>query len=215
MGSLHKVGYTRRVFTVRAAQRNGMLWANHAIEMAYYTKDQLIFLDESAVDERSAHRKFGCAPAGNRAIEDRTLTHSKRWSALPALTPTGLRALWFFQGSFNADRFVEFIKEELLPIIGPYPGPNSIVVLDNCRSRHDPGVAELLVERAGCQIHFLPPYSPDLNPIELCFSMMKSWMKKNNEHEFAKSQPEDFIRRALDYINSQSDKLLNMFTNCG
>ncbi|ODQ50892.1 hypothetical protein SAICODRAFT_44558, partial [Saitoella complicata NRRL Y-17804] len=109
--------------------------------------DQLIFLDESAVDERSAHRKFGYAPAGNRAIEDCTLIHSKRWSVLPALTSTGLPALWIFQGSFNADCFVEFVKEELLPIVGPYPGPNSIVVLDNCRIHHDPRVAELLVER--------------------------------------------------------------------
>ncbi|ODQ52026.1 hypothetical protein SAICODRAFT_46361, partial [Saitoella complicata NRRL Y-17804] len=103
----------------------------------------LVFLDGSAVDERSTHRKFGYAPAGNRAMEDRTLTHSKCWSVLLALTSTGLRAL-----SFNAGhRFVELVKEELLPIVGPYPGPNSIVVLYNCRIHYEPRVAELLVER--------------------------------------------------------------------
>ncbi|GAO51605.1 hypothetical protein G7K_5701-t1 [Saitoella complicata NRRL Y-17804] len=93
MRYLHKIGYTRKVLTVWGAQRKGMLRANHAIKMAYYTRDHLVFLDGSAVDERSTHRKFGYAPAGNRAMEDRTLTHSKCWSVLLALTSTGLRAL--------------------------------------------------------------------------------------------------------------------------
>ncbi|ODQ52480.1 hypothetical protein SAICODRAFT_42716, partial [Saitoella complicata NRRL Y-17804] len=59
-----------------------------------------------------------------------------RWSVLPALTTEGLKVLRIFQESFNADRFVEFIEEDLLPIIGPFPGPNSVIVLDNCRIHH-------------------------------------------------------------------------------
>ncbi|ODQ53526.1 hypothetical protein SAICODRAFT_56199, partial [Saitoella complicata NRRL Y-17804] len=66
---------------------------------------------------------------------------------LPALTIEGLKALRIFQGSFTADRSVEFIKEDLLPIVGPIPGPNSVIVLDTCQIHHDPRVAELLVNQ--------------------------------------------------------------------
>ncbi|GAO50483.1 hypothetical protein G7K_4607-t1 [Saitoella complicata NRRL Y-17804] len=131
---LQKIGCTRKVLTLRAAQRNPILHANHAIEMADDTQEQLAFFDESA------ERVFG---------------HSTRWSVLPALTTEGLKVLRIFQESFNADRFVEFIEEDLLPIIGPFPGPNSVIVLDNCRIHHDPRVAELLVNQHGCRICFL------------------------------------------------------------
>ncbi|GAO52289.1 hypothetical protein G7K_6369-t1 [Saitoella complicata NRRL Y-17804] len=212
---LQKIGYTRKVLTLRAAQRNPILRANHAIEMADYTQEQLVFLDESAVDERTGSRKFGYSPIGARAIQERVFGHSTRWSVLPALTIEGLKALRIFQGSFNADRFVEFIEEDLLPIVGPFPGPNSVIVLDNCRIHHDPRVAELLVNQHGCRIVFLPPYSPDLNPIELCFSMMKAWMKRNNNDPDARLDPASFIRKAIDYINTDLEKIRNLYTGCG
>ncbi|ODQ56060.1 hypothetical protein SAICODRAFT_40800, partial [Saitoella complicata NRRL Y-17804] len=92
-------------------------------------------------------RKFGYSAVGTRAIQERVFGHPKRWNVLPALTSTGLEALRIFHGSFNADRFVEFIKEDLLPILRRFPGPNSVVVLDNCRIHRDARVFELLVER--------------------------------------------------------------------
>ncbi|ODQ54085.1 hypothetical protein SAICODRAFT_54854, partial [Saitoella complicata NRRL Y-17804] len=122
-------GYTHKVLTLQAARRNAILRANHAIEMADYTQEQLVFLDKSAVDERTGSRKFGYSPTGTRALQERVFGHSTQ-DLLPI-----------------ADRFAEFIEEDLLPIVGPFPGPfpgpNSVIVLDNCCIHYDPRAAEL------------------------------------------------------------------------
>ncbi|ODQ53008.1 hypothetical protein SAICODRAFT_45686, partial [Saitoella complicata NRRL Y-17804] len=104
--------------------------------------EQLVFLDESAVDERRFTKI--CEPlTGTRAVQEKVFGRLTRWSVLLALTTEGLEALRIVQGSFNDDQFAKFINEELLPIVGPFPGRNSVIVLDNCRLHHEPRVAEL------------------------------------------------------------------------
>ena len=78
----------------------------------------------------------------------------------------------------NGDEFLEFIERDLLPTLMPFNGqnPNSIVILDNCSVHHVSGVASMITQ-VGALVHFLPPYSPDLNPIEECFSKVKSLLK--------------------------------------
>ena len=75
----------------------------------------------------------------------------------------------------NGDDFLEFIQRDLLPTLMPFDGqnPNSIVILDNCSIHHVAGVASMITQ-VGALVHFLLPYSPDLNPIEECFSKVKS-----------------------------------------
>ena len=62
-----------------------------------------------------------------------------------------------------------------------YPGPNSFIVLDNAKIHHDEGLIEYL-QAFGIRVEFLPPYSPDLNPIESSFSVMKSFLKRNRNY---------------------------------
>ena len=64
--------------------------------------------------------------------------------------------------------------------MNPYPGKNSVIILDNAKIHHDENLIEIL-EELGCHIIFLPPYSPDLNPIETAFSTVKSWIKRNRD----------------------------------
>jgi len=59
-----------------------------------------------------------------------------------------------------------------------YPGDNSVIVMDNARIHHDKELVTLL-EGLGCRVVFLPPYSPDFNPIETAFSSVKSWIRRN------------------------------------
>ncbi|GAO49025.1 hypothetical protein G7K_3186-t1 [Saitoella complicata NRRL Y-17804] len=190
---------------------NQILRANHAIEIAAYTQEQLVFLDESAVDERRFTKI--CEPlTGTRAVQEKVFGRLTRWSVLLALTTEGLEALRIVQGSFNDDQFAKFINEELLPIVGPFPGRNSVIVLDNCRLHHEPRVAELLVNQHGYHIVFSPPYPPDLNPVELHFSMMKAWMKSRNSDPDARLAPPSFICKAIDYINTDVKKIRSLCT---
>ena len=64
--------------------------------------------------------------------------------------------------------------------MNPYPGPNSVIVLDNAKIHHDEGLIEYL-QAFGVHIEFLPPYLPDLNPIKTAFSAIKSFLKKNRD----------------------------------
>ena len=64
--------------------------------------------------------------------------------------------------------------------MNPYPGPNSVIVLDNAKIHHNEDLIEYL-QAFGIRVEFLPPYSPDLNPIETAFSVMKSFLKKNHD----------------------------------
>ena len=71
--------------------------------------------------------------------------------------------------------------------MNPYPQKNSVLVMDNATIHHNEELIKI-IESVGCKIIFLPPYSPDYNPIELAFSVIKSWLKKNK----------DFIEYCLD-----------------
>ena len=62
--------------------------------------------------------------------------------------------------------------------MNPYPSSNSVIVMDNARIHHDANLISIL-EGLGCCVIFLPPYSPDYNPIETAFSVIKSWIKRN------------------------------------
>jgi len=65
-------------------------------------------------------------------------------------------------------------------MMNPFPGKNSVLVMDNAKIHHDEEMINL-IERIGCRILFLPPYSPDYNPIELAFSTLKAWFKGNRD----------------------------------
>ena len=71
--------------------------------------------------------------------------------------------------------------------MNPFPGKNNVLIMDNAKIHHDEEMINL-IERIGCKILFLPPYSPDYNPIELAFSTLKSWLKANRD--FVETYPD-------------------------
>src|SRR3954464_4907009 len=72
--------------------------------------------------------------------------------------------------------------------MNPYPGDNSVIVMDNARIHHDNELIALL-KGLGCRIVFFPPYSPDFNPIETAFSTIKSWIRHNCDFMKACNDP--------------------------
>jgi hypothetical protein len=91
----------------------------------------MIFVDESAANERTSHRKYGWSPSGVRPYEYIPFERSERWSVLPAYTIHGFLTWDIQHGSFSQELFEDFIEFKLLPFCTPFPGPRSVIVMDN------------------------------------------------------------------------------------
>jgi hypothetical protein len=102
------------------------------------------------------------------------MTRGVTYSILPAYTIDGyLLCTGIKKGFYNNEEFYNWINKDLLPFCNPYPGPHSIICLDNLSIHINNRIREL-VESYKCLLWFLPPYSPDYNPIELTFSLLKA-----------------------------------------
>jgi transposase len=133
----------------------------------------MVFIDESLFKQQTGWRlmAYGLIRSPIRYADD--TARGNTWSILPAYTVNGyLPCTGIRLGFFNGDAFTSWILNELLPYLKPFPEPQSVVCLDNLNVHLDARVRTAL-EGKGCLIRFLPPYSPDFNPIELTFSMLK------------------------------------------
>jgi transposase len=150
------------------------VWREQA---ATWDASSLVFLDECGVNT-TMHRRYARAPRGQRAIGivPRNWKHST--TILGALSPQGIQAVMSLEGPTDRLAFDAFIEQVLLPTLRP----GQIVILDNL-SAHKSPKAQALVEAAGCQWHFLPPYSPDFNPIELIWSPFKNGLRREAPRE--------------------------------
>lgn len=143
-------------------------------ELATLAPEKLVFLDECGFG-LNLHRLYGWVMGGGRCVEEVPLDKGQNRSVLGAYSlptaacPTGMRALWQTLGAWNRDGFEAFLCDGLLPLLER----GSVLVLDNARIHHGGQIAEL-VERAGCFLLYLPPYSPDFNPLELAWSWIKN-----------------------------------------
>jgi hypothetical protein len=129
--SLKRLRVSRKILQREAAQRSQTLRDHWMSRLSGWTADQLVFIDESAANERSADRKYGWAPIGQKAIQSVPLKHSERYSVLPAYTVDGYIAWIIHQGAVSGSIFNEFIHEYVLPLCNEYPGPRSVLCMDN------------------------------------------------------------------------------------
>ena len=117
-------------------------------------------------------RLRGRAPRGDRLIASVPHGHWKTTTLIAALGIGGMRCSTVVDGAVNSDVFHAFVQQVLVPQLQP----GDIVVLDNL-SCHKQIRTRELIESAGAQVMFLPPYSPDLNPIELVFAKIKQLLR--------------------------------------
>ncbi|GES88201.1 homeodomain-like protein [Rhizophagus clarus] len=135
--SLRYLGITRKKLQKEVYERSEIIRAHYlGVIGESYISNQLIFIDESAKNERSLSRFYG---------------------------------------------FIDFILDQVVPIMNPYPGSNSVIVMDNAKIHYDANLISIL-EGLGCHVIFLLPYSLDYNPIETAFSLrvVKSLLKWRN-----------------------------------
>lgn len=167
-----------------AKQRSDILRSEYLIDMKAFHghSEMLVFVDETGADRRNCLRKFGYSLRGKPAVSKQLLVRGQRVSAITAISTEGVLDCYTVTGSVDAEKFTDFIRQALLPHLKPFDGVNpcSVVILDNASIHHVDGIVEL-IESAGALAIFLPPYSPDLNPIEEAFSKLKSTLKANNE----------------------------------
>lgn len=172
---LHKSGFSHKKLMFIAQQRSETLRQQFKSHISVYDPSMLVFIDECGSDHKSALRKYGYAVRGKRAITGKLLLRGKRLTAIGIMCIDGMLDVYVTDGTVNGDIFYSFVERCLLPQLLPFNGtnPRSVVVMDNAAIHHVQNVVEL-IESTGAMVEFLPPYSPDLNPIEEAFSKVKS-----------------------------------------
>lgn len=137
--------------------------------------ERLVFLDETWV-KTNMTRTRGRAPEGDRLIAKVPHGHWKTTTFLAALRTTGLTAPLVVDGALNGAVFQAYVEQQLAPTLSP----GDIVVLDNLNVHKVSGVRRA-IEARGAEMWLLPPYSPDLNPIETVFSKFKYLVRSAGE----------------------------------
>ena len=147
--------------------------ARTAWREAVATRDpqQFVFVDESGT-HTSLTRLSGWAPHDRRASGSVPRNHGHNTTLVAALTPDGLREPWLIEGAMDTATFEWYIREELAPRLRP----GQVVVLDNLSAHKAESIRQALAAR-GCELLFLPPYSPDFTPIEQAFSKIKALLR--------------------------------------
>jgi len=145
---------------------------NFRIASRFVDPTSLIFLDESGA-KTNMTRLYGRAPVGARCVDH--TPHGHWMTMLSAIRLDGViqDATMVYDGPMNRDTFVGYVEHCLVPTLRP----GDIVVMDNLSSHKDTQVREL-IEQAGADLWYLPPYSPDYNPIEKLWSKVKAWLRR-------------------------------------
>jgi transposase len=133
---------------------------------------RLVFLDETWIATNMA-RRYGRSPRGERLVGSVPHGHWKTSTFVAALRYDGLTAPFVIDGPINGEWFRTYVEEVLAPTLKP----GDIVVLDNLASHKVAGV-RAAIEARGATVLYLPPYSPDLNPIEQVFAKLKALLRK-------------------------------------
>ena len=164
-----------------------------------------MFIDETGTTTKMA-RLRGRSARGERCRASVPHGHWKTTTLVAALRLNGMTAPMVIDGAMNGEVFTAYAETFLAPTLAP----GDIVVMDNLPA-HKVAPARQAIERAGASVLFLPPYSPDFNPIEQAFAKLKALLRKAAARTL--ETLEAAIAAALDSFNTQECE--NYFTNSG
>ena len=151
-------------------------------------------------------RRYGRSPRGTRLRDHTPCSHWQTHTVIAALRLEGLTAPAVFDGPIDSPSFLAYVEQVLVPTLHP----GDVVVLDNLAAHKQPEV-QAAIERAGARLRFLPPYSPDFNPIELAFAKLKAFLRAARPRTF--DQVCDLIVAALALFTP--DECANYARHCG
>ena len=133
---------------------------------------RLVFIDETGASTKMA-RLYGRSSRCRRCVASIPHGHWKTTTFVGALRATGMTAPMVLDGAMDGAAFEAYLKEFLAPTLAP----GDIVVMDNLPA-HKRAETRIAIEAAGARLMYLPPYSPDLNPIEMAFAKLKAALRK-------------------------------------
>jgi transposase len=165
----------------------------------------LVFLDESGA-KTDMTRLRGRSPRGERVYDHTPAGHWGTTTMISSIRLDGSTACMTVKGATDTDVFAAYVQFVLRPTLRP----GDLVVLDNL-SPHKGAAALRLIEQAGATVCFLPPYSPDLNPIEEMWSKVKTLLR--TEKARTEEALEAAIARALAQVTASDAR--NWFAACG
>ena len=166
---------------------------------------RLKFVDESGVNIAMT-RLYGRAPRGERAVGSAPQNYGENVTMLGALSAAGLSALMTVNGATDSEVFATFAREVLTPTLSE----GDIVVLDDLGA-HRSAAARGAVEARGARLVFLPPYSPDMNPIERCWSKIKTVLRAAKAR--TREALEQAIKQAIAMVSASDARA--WFKHCG
>ena len=172
---------------------------------AALARHRLTFIDESGI-KLAMTRLYGRAPRGERVLGGAPRTYGQNVTLLGALSCPGLEAAMTSEGATDSDVFRAYVQE----VLGPTLHEGDIVVADNLSAHKAAGVQEAIAA-AGARLLYLPPYSPDLNPIEQCWSKIKTFLRAAKAR--TRAALDEAVTRALATITEPDARA--WFAHCG
>jgi len=130
-----------------------------------------VFVDESGANTQMT-RRYGRSPVGQRLVCPIPHRHYQSTTMVAAVRVEGPQAPWLFSGPMDGELFLAWVKQGLVPCLRP----DDVVVMDNLATHKVAGVRDA-IEAAGARLEYLPPYSPDFNPMEPMWSKVKQGLK--------------------------------------
>lgn len=184
---------------VAAERDQWQAWQSHC------DVSKLVFLDETGITTDML-RRYGRALGGARCKDSAPAGHWKTLTFIAGLRADRLTAPWCVDQAMNGDAFKEYLRSQL----GPTLKPGDIVICDNLPA-HKVADVEAIIEAHGATLKYLPPYSPDLNPIEQVFAKIKALLRQAAERTV--DQLWQTLGKLLDEV--QTEECRNYFENAG
>ncbi len=182
--------------------RKRVRWKRH---QARLDPRRLVFIDETWA-KTNMTRTHGRALRGRRLVDKVPHGHWKTLTFLAALRCDAITAPFVLDGPINGEWFLAYVEQVLVPTLSP----GDVVVMDNLGS-HKGKAVRRAIRNAGAHLIFLPPYSPDLNPIEQVFAKLKALLRKAAERSIEATWRR--IGKLLDHFSA--DECANYFVNSG
>jgi transposase len=198
-----------------AKAQNADLRDLHTHNTSHIRSWQYVFVDESGCDKRAGERRSGWAPRGVTPIKVSRFQREQRYQILPAYTQDGVIFSRVYQGTTDSAFFEDFV-EQLLPSMNPWPGPNSVLVMDNAPIHHTERIKQMCRD-ARVKLVYLPPYSPDFNPIEEFFAELKDFIKLSwhNYEEHPRMGFDNFLKWCINVVGKKKESARGHFRHAG
>ncbi|MHC5737458.1 IS630 family transposase [Nostoc sp.] len=164
---LKKIGWSRKK-TYGYRERDNAKRAIFIQQLEKIPESQRVYVDESGMDPRDNY-DYGWCQRGQRFEALKSVRRTGRVNMIAAYCQQQLMPPFTVEGACNRVVFETWVSTCLIPVLKP----GQVIILDNAIFDHGGRIAEL-IEQAGCQLLYLPPYSPDLNRIEKCWAWLKS-----------------------------------------